>query len=203
MRGALLLTVLAVALLISATACGGGRSNANDLGAYTLQLSDLGALYKQTAAHPVSNAQSIKHGTPAAIVHRFGRAGGYERTFESKDPLQSDLLGVTSRVVSTRTAAGSHGAFLYSTARSRVDLTPKQGLRLHPIALPGLGDESRCYYLDHRQEGYPFRAFFCFWRQGRLIAYLFAGGFKGDIPLLPAVKRVLAKQDKRMGAFHQ
>src|SRR5438876_10682674 len=107
MRASLLLGMVGV-LLSGATAMAVGLPNRNQFSPYTLQLSDIGAgFYKLRAARPHSNARAIKEGTPAIIIRRFGRLGGYERDFEAKHFLKEDLVAIGSTVVGTRTAAGA------------------------------------------------------------------------------------------------
>ena len=186
------------ALLLLGAAVGCGSSKPSGLDHYTLQLSDLGPHFKEQTAHPVSNARAIKEGTSAAAVHRYGRVGGYDRDFQAKG-FEPALVGITSRVVATRTAAGSHGAFLYSIGR--LATTHPGGAKFHRVALPRIGAESHCYSFDETRKGA--RVYFCIWRQGRLIGELGAGGFleQAGPALLRPFERILNKQASRMASF--
>jgi len=192
------LSICVAAVLFVATAVSCGSSKAIALDPYALQRSDLGAHFKQKAAHPVPNALAIKQGTSAATVRRYGRVGGYERQFRARG-LAPNLRGIKSRVVATRTAAGSHGAFLYSIARTGVGLSKRNSI--HRLVLPRVGSESRCYYLDDTRV--DARVYFCIWRQGRLIGELFISGFLEDAgpALLRPFERILNKQASRMASF--
>ena len=197
MRASGLLTISAAALLLPLAGVGDGTADANGFGPYTLRIDDLGPSYRQTAAHRESNAWVIKHGTPPTIVHRYGRVGGYEREFRKRGSDLSGLLNIDSHVAATRTAAGSHGAFLYL---SEHPTKPKAGVRFHPVAVPRVGDESRCYYTDLQKSGISVRLFYCHWRHGRLIGQLLATGLNPQ-RLLPALERTLGQQERRMASF--
>lgn len=176
-------------------ASGSGSSSAAGLGASTIQLSDLPARYKQTAAHPVSNAEAINEGTSPQAVRRYGRVGGFEREFESKDPLEVALKFIMSRVVMTHTVAGSHGAFLYATSH----VAATAGFR--PVAIVRAGAESSCYDRDTKSKGFTLRTYFCIWRQGRLIGELLGVGLRGKPSLVGSVQRLVAQQATRMASF--
>jgi hypothetical protein len=168
---------------------------------YTLQLSDIGhAYYRVTAAHVLSNARTIKEGTPATLIRRFGRIAGYERQFLAKHILKQDLVAIGSGVTGTRTAAGAHRYFLWGTKPSRLEKKLK-GARLHRLRFPRIGAESVCYSFKNRVKGIAFLNFVCYWRQHRLLGSLGANAFwvrRLEVPLIVPVGQLVAMQARRM-----
>jgi hypothetical protein len=203
MRASVLLGMVGV-LVLGASGMAVGLPNGNQFSPYTLQLSDIGAgFYKLRGGRPLSNARAIKEGTPAIIIRRFGRLGGYERDFDAKHVSKEDLVEIGSTVVGTRTAAGAHSYFLWATKPSRIKRMAK-GVTLHALVRPRVGAESRCYAFRNKINGFAFLNFVCYWRQNRLLGSLVAAAFwerRLEVPLIVPFTQLTMMQARRMALF--
>jgi hypothetical protein len=205
---ALLLFIAAAMLLPGAGATGTRLSTGNQFSPYTLQLADVGpSYYKQMAARPMSNRDTVRDGTPLTIIRRFGRIGGFERVFVAKQVLKEDLFSVGAGVMGTRTSAGAHGYFLWATKPSRIRHKLSQtakGATLHVVKIPRIGAESRCYGFKDTIKGTALVNYVCYWRQNQLLGSLLATAFwarRLEVPLTIPFAQLVAMQQKRMTSF--